>query len=109
MSEYLVQESTLTGLANAVRSKTGDTGNLTLSQITSKISNDLVKPIGNKSISANTSTQTGIDVSDYATVSVAPTPSESKTATANGTVTPSTGMLLSSVVVSIPEYDGSVS
>lgn len=63
---------------------------------------------GNKPITATTSTQTGIDVTNYETVSVAPTPSESKTATENGTVTPSSGKLLSSVTVAVPGPSGNI-
>ena len=61
-----------------------------------------IKPSGNKSITATTSTQTDIDVTNYATVSVAPTPSETKSVTANGDVTPSSGKLLSKVTVNVP-------
>lgn len=57
---------------------------------------------GNKAITATTTEQTGIDVTNYATVSVAPTPSETKNTTSNGTITPSSGKLLSSVTVNVP-------
>lgn len=61
-----------------------------------------ITPSGNKAITATTSTQTDIDVTNYATVSVAPTPSETKSVTANGDVTPSSGKLLSKVTVNVP-------
>lgn len=61
-----------------------------------------ITPSGNKAITATTSTQTGIDVTDYATVSVAPTPSETKSVTTNGDVTPTSGKLLSKVTVNVP-------
>ena len=63
---------------------------------------DGITPSGNKAITATTSTQTGIDVTNYATVSVAPTPSETKSVTTNGDVTPSSGKLLSKVTVNVP-------
>ena len=63
---------------------------------------DGITPSGNKAITATTSTQTGIDVTNYATVSVAPTPSETKSVTTNGDVTPSNGKLLSKVTVNVP-------
>ena len=61
-----------------------------------------ITPSGNKAITATTSTQTDIDVTNYATVSVAPTPSEAKSVTTNGDVTPSSGKLLSKVTVNVP-------
>lgn len=63
---------------------------------------DGITPSGNKAITATTSIQTGIDVTNYATVSVAPTPSETKSVTTNGDVTPSSGKLLSKVTVNVP-------
>lgn len=110
MSEYLIQSETLTSIANEVRYVTGESDPLTLEQISTIIHDELViRPSGNKSITATTEIQTEINVADFATVSVAPTPSESKTVTANGTVTPTSGKYLSSVIVAIPVYDGSVS
>lgn len=61
-----------------------------------------ITPTGNKSITASTSTQTGIDVTNYATVSVAPTPTETKSITANGTYTPTSGKYFSQVTVDVP-------
>lgn len=61
-----------------------------------------ITPSGNKAITATTSTQADIDVTNYATVSVAPTPSETKSVTTNGDVTPSSGKLLSKVTVNVP-------
>ena len=77
-----------TDLTTAVQSLISESGGIT--------------PSGNKAITATTSTQTGIDVTNYATVSVAPTPSETKSITTNGDVTPSSGKLLSKVTVNVP-------
>lgn len=63
---------------------------------------------GTYTATAGTSASSGINITNYASLTVNPTPSESKTATANGTVTPSSGKLLSSVTVAIPVYDGTV-
>ena len=77
-----------TDLTTAVQSLVSESGGIT--------------PSGNKAITATTSTLTGIDVTNYATVSVAPTPSEAKSVTTNGDVTPSSGKLLSKVTVNVP-------
>lgn len=77
-----------TDLTTAVQSLISESGGIT--------------PSGNKSITATTSTQTGIDVTNYATVSVAPTPSEAIVVTTNGDATPSSGKLLSKVTVNVP-------
>lgn len=63
-----------------------------------------------KTVTPSASSQTAVASGRYTTgaVTVAAVPSETKTATANGTVTPSSGKWLSSVTVAIPEYDGSV-
>ena len=37
MAEYLIQEETLTGIADAIRSKTGETGAISVSDMVSKI------------------------------------------------------------------------
>ena len=39
MAEYLIQDSTLTNIANAVRSKTGKSGSILVSNIANEISN----------------------------------------------------------------------
>lgn len=75
-------------LTTAVQSLISETGGIT--------------PSGNKAITATTTTLTDIDVTNYATVSVAPTPSETKSVTTNGDVTPSSGKLLSKVTVNVP-------
>lgn len=77
-----------TDLTTAVQSLISESGGIT--------------PSGNKAITATTSTQTGIDVTNYATVSVAPTPSEAIVVTTNGDATPSSGKLLSKVTVNVP-------
>ena len=77
-----------TDLTTAVQSLVSESGGIT--------------PSGNKAITATTSTQTGIDVTNYATVSVAPTPSEAIVVTTNGDATPSSGKLLSKVTVNVP-------
>ena len=77
-----------TDLTTAVQSLISESGGIT--------------PSGNKAITATTSTLTDIDVTNYATVSVAPTPSETKSVTTNGDVTPSSGKLLSKVTVNVP-------
>lgn len=63
---------------------------------------------GNANIVASTATLSNIDVAGYSTVSIEPTPTERKIVTSNGTVYPSGGYFLSSVIVAIPTYDGSV-
>lgn len=64
-----------------------------------------ITPSGNKAITASTSVQSNIDVTQYATVSVSPTPTESKTVTlganAPSAVTPSSGKYLSQVNLSL--------
>lgn len=60
-----------------------------------------------KTATAGTTATTIAPDSDYAglsKVTVNPTPSSAKTATANGTVSPDSGKLLSSVTVNVPPY-----
>jgi len=59
-------------------------------------------PSGTKTVTATTTTQTGIDITNYADLTVNPTPSETKSTTINGDVTPSSGKLLSKVTVNVP-------
>lgn len=84
---------------NNMYAKSGDSITVTASELTS----------GSLIVAAGTSQISGIDCVNYATITINPTPTETKTVTTNGTVTPTSGKFLSSVVVSIPIYDGSVS
>ena len=90
-------------LIDAANAKTGkgDTDLTTAVQSLSCESGGIT-PSGNKAITATTSTLTDIDVTNYATVSVAPTPSEAIVVTTNGDATPSSGKLLSMVTVDVP-------
>ena len=90
-------------LIDAANTKTGKSDTDLTAAVQSLISESGgITPSGNKAITATTSTLTGIDVTNYATVSVAPTPSEAKSVTTNGDVTPSSGKLLSKVTVNVP-------
>lgn len=66
---------------------------------------------GAKTVTPSTSSQTAVAAGKYTTgaVTVAAVPTETKTATANGDVTPTSGKFLTKVTVAIPVYDGSVS
>lgn len=56
MAEYLIQDTTLTGIAEAIRGKTGDTGAIAVNDMASKI-NSIVGGGGLEDIS----TETGMD------------------------------------------------
>jgi hypothetical protein len=66
---------------------------------------------GATTITPSTSAQTAVASGVYTTgaVTVAAVPTETKSVTANGTYTPSSGKFFSSVTVAIPTYDGGVS
>lgn len=96
-------KSKIQALITAANAKTGKGDTDLTTAVQSLISESGgITPSGNKAITATTSTQTDIDVTNYATVSVAPTPSETKSVTTNGDVTPSSGKLLSKVTVNVP-------
>lgn len=85
----------ITASANWTKGFTSDNTYSNTKQLTTK---------GTTSITPNSTTQTAISSGTYATgnITVAPVPTETKTVSQNGTVTPSSGKYLSSVTVSIP-------
>lgn len=93
--------------ANAVASKIAS--GYTCYVNATKVSGSLVAQ-ASKTITPTSSEQTAVLSGRYTTgaVKVAAVPTETKTVNENGTVTPSSGKFLSSVTVSIPTYDGSV-
>ena len=107
-NSYISTGADMVSVANKIREKAGVSNGLVfpdgwIEAIEGiKTGSGGITPSGNKAITATTSTQTGIDVTNYATVSVAPTPSETKSVTTNGDVTPSSGKLLSKVIVNVP-------
>ena len=107
-NSYISTGADMVSVANKIREKAGVSDGLVfpdgwIEAIDGiKTGTGGITPSGNKAITATTSTQTGIDVRNYATVSVAPTPSETKSVTTNGDVTPSSGKLLSKVTVNVP-------
>lgn len=107
-NSYISTGADMVSVANKIREKAGVSNGLVfpdgwIEAIDGiKTGTGGITPSGNKAITATTSTQTGIDVRNYATVSVAPTPSETKSVTTNGDVTPSSGKLLSKVTVNVP-------
>ena len=107
-NSYISTGADMVSVANKIREKAGVSNGLVfpdgwIEAIEGiKTGSGGITPSGNKAITATTSTQTGIDVTNYATVSVAPTPSETKSVTTNGDVTPSSGKLLSKVTVNVP-------
>lgn len=112
MSELIITEKeNIVVIANAIRNKTGTTGEMTLNQMANSINGIETDPVlQTKTVTPTTSTQTitadnGYDGLD--TVMVNAVPTETKTITANGTYTPTIGKFFSSVDVDVASSGGS--
>lgn len=108
MTKVLVTESSLSGIANAIRSKNGSSDTYRpgdMAAAVQALDTSGIHPTGTKQITANGIT----DVMNYASVNVNVQPNlQTKTATQNGTVTPDSGYDgLSSVVVDVSGGGGS--
>lgn len=101
-----------TAIANAIRSKTGKSAEIVADNFPSAISGIVTPVLQSKTVSPSTSPQTIKPDTGYnglSAVTVSAVPTETKSVTANGTYTPSSGKFFSSVSVAIPTYDGGVS
>lgn len=112
MSKYLIEQETLSGIADAIREKTGGTDEIRAEDFAAEISDietggdippEYVIPTGTKLITQNV---TGEDVTNYAAVDVAvPGPSGTKqiNITANGTTTEDvTDYADAEIIVNVP-------
>ena len=111
-NNYNTLTDLFTAIADAIRSKMGSTDPIVADTFPSAINEiETFKPEETFNVIPTDQVQTIVPsegkVFSGGTIEAVPT--ETKIVTANGTVTPTSGKFLSSVTVSIPEYDGSVS
>ena len=99
MAVYLIQDSTLEDIADAIRAKTGGTSPLSPADMADAIEDELVKPSGTITITQ----QSGTDVSDKATASVR----SGSLALNTPSVNSSTGVVTASASLSTSGWIGS--
>jgi hypothetical protein len=115
MANVLIEDSTMTSIANAIRGKTGKTAKMKPSEMPNEISSITTQSgttapkLQSKTATPSESTQTIQPDSGYdglSQVEVEAVPTETKTIKTNGTHKPSTGKFFSSVTVEVPTNSG---